>query len=69
MGSAKRGGRRGSGREQVPQVRERPRVLQVHVDPQEGGTRWDRVAVRGGLRVSNAPVQGLLFRAPARARA
>ena len=49
------------------QVRDGRRVPQVHVDPQEGGNRGARVAVRGGMRVSDAPVQCLLFHAPTRA--
>ena len=52
----------------MQQVRDRRGVPQVHVDPQEGGTRGARVAMLGGLRVPDAPVQRLLFRAPARAR-
>ena len=43
-------------------------VPQVHVDPQEGGTRGARLAVRGGLRALDALLQRLLLRAPARAR-
>ena len=68
MGSARRGIRQGSGREHVRQVRDGPGVPQVQVDPQEGGTRGARVAVRGGLHVPDAPVQRPLFSAPARAR-
>ena len=43
-------------------------IRQVHVDPQKGSARRARVFVRGGLCPLDAPVQGLLLRAPARAR-
>ena len=52
----------------MQQVRDGRGVLQVHVDPQEGGTRGARVAVQGGSHVPDAPVQRLPFLAPARAR-
>ena len=44
-GSAKCGGGWGSGREHVRQVRNGRGVLQVHVDPEEGGARGARVFV------------------------
>ena len=44
-GSAKRGRAWGSGREHVRQVRDGCGVLQVHVDPQEGGARGARACV------------------------
>ena len=43
-------------------------VPEVHVVPQEGGSRGARSAVRGGLGALDALLQRLLFRAPARAR-
>ena len=43
------------------------RCKKVHVDPQEGRTRGACMAVPGDFRGLNAPVQCLLFRAPARA--
>ena len=52
----------------MQQVRDGRGVPQVHVDPQKGGTRGARVAVRGVWRVLDAQVQCLLFRAPARVR-
>ena len=51
----------------MPQVRDRCGVPQVHVDPQEGGTRGARLAVPGGLPALDVPLQRLLFRAPAQA--
>ena len=44
-GAAKRGSGRGSGREHVRRVGDGRGVPQVHVDPQEGGTRGARMAV------------------------
>ena len=40
---------------------------QVHVDPQKGSARGARAFVSGGMCPLDAPVQGLLLRAPARA--
>ena len=68
VGSARREVGRGSGCEHVQEVRDKRGVPQVHVDPQEGGTRRARVAVRGGLCVLDASVECLLFCSPARAR-
>ena len=58
----------GSGHEHVRQVRDGRAVPQMHVDPQAGGTCGARLAVRGGLRALDGPLQRLLLRAPARAR-
>ena len=60
-----RGFGRRSGREQLGQVRDGRGVPQVHVDPQEGGTRGAHLAVRGGLCALDTPLQRLLLRAPA----
>ena len=67
-GSAKGGGGWGSGREHVRQVRNGCGVPQVQVDPQKGTARRARAFVRGGVCPLDAPVQGLLLCAPARAR-
>ena len=67
-GSAMRGVRLWSGREHVRQVRNGRGVPQVHLDPQQGGTRWAHLAVYGGLCALDAPLQCLFLRAPARAR-
>ena len=49
------------------QVRNGCGVPQVHVDPQKGSTRGARLFVRGGVCPLDAPAQGLLLCAPARA--
>ena len=67
-GTAMRGVRWGSGREHMQQVRDGLGVPRVQVDPQEGGTRGARLAVREGLRAVDASLQRLLLCAPARAR-
>ena len=49
------------------QVRNGCGVPQVHVDPQKGRARGARLFVRGGVCPLDAPAQGLLLCAPARA--
>ena len=66
-GSAKGGGGWGLGGEHVRQVRNGCGVPQVHVDPQKGSARGARLFVRGGVCPLDAPAQGLLLCAPARA--
>ena len=48
-------------------MRNRCGVPQMHVDPQKGSARGARLFVRGGVCPLDAPAQGLLLRAPARA--
>ena len=67
-GSKMRGVRWRSGRKHVRQVRDGRGIAQVHVDPQEGGSRGARLAVREGLPALDASLQCLLLRAPARGR-
>ena len=49
------------------QVRNGCGVMQVPVDPQKGSARGARLFVRGGVCPLDAPAQGLLLCAPARA--
>ena len=57
-----------NGRKHVRQVRDGRGLPQVHVDPQENGTRGARVTVQGSLRALVAPSQWLLLRVSGRAR-